>query len=92
MEKHIALLGFKVHDVITDFSGIVTSISFDISGCIQALVCPGLNKDNKIDDSRWYDTKRLEILSKKPVVAVPTFKIVPGGQELPSYESQPKKV
>ncbi len=92
MEKHIALLGFKVRDVVTDFSGVVTSISFDISGCIQALVCPGSNKDNTPGDSRWYDTKRLEMLSKKPVMAAPTFKIVPGGQKLPSYESQPKKV
>lgn len=89
MEKHLRLLGFKVRDVITGFEGTVTSISFDISGCIQAIVQPEADKGMKIEDSRWFGTKRLFAISKDPVTELPTFASVPGGQKLPQFESKP---
>ena len=78
VEKHInRLLGFKVKDRVTGFSGVVTSIGFDLYGCIQAIVHPGLDKDNKFLDSHWLDINRLEIISDKPVMPVPNFSFGP---------------
>jgi hypothetical protein len=45
--------------------------------------------DDKSQSGRWFDTKRLEVLDTTPVMAVPTFERIDGGQELPGYPSQP---
>ena len=72
MEK----IGLKVKDRISGFKGVIISISFDLYGCIQATVQPGLSKEDgkiKYQDGRWFDINRLEITSKKPVMEVPEF-------------------
>jgi hypothetical protein len=89
MQEHLRLLGFKVRDVVSGITGIVTSISFDISGCIQGLVTPEVDKDGKYPDSRWIDTKRLKEIADMSVMPIPTFSSVPGGQELPAYSEKP---
>ena len=38
MQNHFELLGYKVKDSVTGFTGVVTSISFELYGCVQALV------------------------------------------------------
>jgi hypothetical protein len=83
MKEHLKLLGFKVKDAVTGFTGTVTSVTFDLYGCVAALVTPDLDKDRKIGDAQWFDTKRLTAVSKKPVMTVPTFEVVPGGQQRP---------
>lgn len=86
MKEHLKLLGFKVTDIVTGFSGFVTSISFDLYGCVQAVVQPyGLDKDGNSAKGQWFDTKRLTTTESTPVMPVPDFGIVPGGQELPPY-------
>jgi len=87
--KTIELLGLKVKDVVTGFTGIVTTVSFDLYGCVQAIVDPGVDKDQKPMDRMWFDTKRLEVLNQVPVMAVPDFLVVPGGQSLPIHPSNP---
>ncbi len=100
MKEHFDFLGFKVRDVVSGFKGVVTSISFDLYGCVQAVVTPEINKDDKKAESRWFDTKRLIKLSKEPVMAVPTFGAFAepparsfaaprGGQDLPQYPEKP---
>jgi len=89
MREYLKTLGFKVVDSVTGFKGVVTSISFDLYGCVQAIVTPEADKDGKIEESRWFDTKRLIIASKKPVMPIPTFETIPGGQDLPIYPSKP---
>ena len=90
MNEHLKLLGIKVRDKVTGFIGVASSISFDISGCIQAFVVPSKSKDGKLGDGHWFDTKRLKILDANPVTELPTFEIIPGGQELPGYSSKPR--
>lgn len=68
MNEYLELLGFKVRDVVTGFSGTVTSVSFDLYGCVQAIVSPEF-KDGKIGDSHWFDLKRLKVESADPVMA-----------------------
>lgn len=70
---HRNLLGLKVKDAVTGFKGIVTSVTFDLFGCVQALVHPGLNKESLPKDQCWFDVNRLTVINDKPVMAPPTF-------------------
>lgn len=60
LQDYVDLLGYRVRDKVTGFEGVVTSIGFDLYGCVQAVVTPPA-KDGKQEDSRWYDTHRLSI-------------------------------
>ena len=91
MKHHLNLLGYKVKDTVTEFTGVVTTISFDLYGCVQAIVTPGLNEEGKLGEAAWFGTKRLKALSKKPVMELPTFKVVAGGQAKPRFPMTPMK-
>jgi len=74
IDSHIDLLGKTVKDKVTGFKGTVSSVSFDLYGCIQAIITPDVNKDGVVRDSHWYDVSRLEVLEKeKRVMAVPEY-------------------
>lgn len=81
IQESIDLLGKKVEDKITGFKGTVESISFDLYGCIQAVIKPKVNKDGDNVDGRWFDVNRLKVMSAKPVMEVPDFVTVPGPAE-----------
>ena len=85
LETHLSLLGLSVKDRVTDFEGVVTSVSFDLYGCMQALVIPKfIGKDTP--ETRWFDANRLEITSIMSVMPVPDFikaVIEKGGEILP---------
>jgi hypothetical protein len=83
MDEYMKLLGCKVRDLVTGFEGVVSSISFDLYGCIQVIVTPFVDKDGKLGEGRWFDSKRLVVTDRTPVMAVPKFEAVPGGQILP---------
>ena len=89
MKHHLELLGHTVRDVVSDRIGVVVSISFDLSGCVQGYVAPKADKDGKVADGWWCDTKRLIPTSKKPVTPVASFEQVPGGTKLPAPASKP---
>jgi len=73
VKKHLSLLGLKVKDKVTGYTGVVASIGFDLYGCVQAIVNPGMDKDGKLQDSQWFDVNRLEIKDKTPVMKLPNF-------------------
>lgn len=73
IEKHLNLLGFKVEDKVTGFKGVVASVSFDLYGCVQAIVNPGVDKDGKTRDQCWFDIARLTVTSKAPVMDRPNY-------------------
>jgi hypothetical protein len=73
IKKHLVLLGLRVEDKVTGMRGVVASISFDLYGCVQAVLNPGLDKDGKPRDQQWYDVNRLKVLSRKPVMELPNF-------------------
>lgn len=73
MEKHLSILGLKVKDSVTGFTGIATSVSFDLYGCIQCVINPGMNSEGKLGDSLWFDKNRLIILDTTPVMKQPDF-------------------
>lgn len=71
--KHFEMLGMKAVDKVTGFKGIVTSISYDLYGCIQVVVTPEADKDGKLSDGRWFDVTRINIKGKKPVMDLPDY-------------------
>lgn len=83
MKEHLDLLGYVVRDKVTGFAGVVTSVTFDLFGCVQALVSPMAGKDNKMPEREWFDTKRLAQVSNKQVMPAPTFEAIPGGENKP---------
>lgn len=74
-------LGMAVRDRLSGLTGIVVSVSYDVSGCVQGFVRPK-NKDNKISEGFWIDTKQLIMLKYPRAMPVPDFGNPPGAQEL----------
>lgn len=73
MEEHLDILGHRASDKVTGFKGVITTISFDLYGCIQAIITPtDVGKDTS--DSKWFDITRLNIESSVPVMQQPNFK------------------
>lgn len=92
MTEHFSLLGYESRDRITGFAGVVTSISFDLYGCVMGLVTPkGLNEKGELSESRWFDTKRLVATSEAPLMAVPEFVSVAGPEIKPGFASPPQQ-
>jgi len=73
IQESINLLGLPVEDKVTGFKGVVVSVSFDLYGCVQAVIKPKVDKDNKAGDGQWYDVDRLNIISDEPVMNLPAF-------------------
>lgn len=73
MQKYINLLGTTVTDKVTGITGVVTSISFDLYGCVQAIVKQRVQDDGKTPDARWYDVNRLDIVEPTRVMPIPDF-------------------
>jgi len=88
--KHLSLLGLRVQDKVTRFTGVVTSICFDLYGCVQALVHPGMDAQGKIEEQIWFDVTRLEIMNKKPVMAPPNYDIGPQAEGKQGSAEKPK--
>ena len=75
VKKHLDLLGYIVRDKASDYEGVVTSMSFDLYGCIQALVRPvSLDEKGKIQEGMWMDVSRISVISEEPLMDQPGFK------------------
>ncbi len=88
---HLVLLGVKVRDVVTGYEGIVESVSFDLYGCVQAVVRGGLDEKGQPVDGRWFDLKRLIRIGMEPVMEAPVFEAVAGGADKPAFPSMPSR-
>lgn len=73
LKKHLDLLGMRVEDQVTGFKGVVATVGFDLYGCIQAIVNPGIDNEGKLRDSQWFDVNRLRVTSDEPVMKRPEF-------------------
>lgn len=73
VQQHIDLLGLKCKDSVTGLEGVITCISFDLYGCVQAIVHPGMDKDGNLKDTLWFDVARLKVIDQTPVMEQPDF-------------------
>ena len=69
----IDLLGRRAKDKVTGFEGVVSSVSFDLYGCIQIVLVPAKGSDGKLGDAHWFDVQRLTVLDDAPVMRRPDF-------------------
>src|SRR5258708_2383960 len=77
IRQSIDLLGYKVKDKVTTIEGVATSVCFDLFGCIQVAINPGLDKDGKPKESHWYDLNRIERQEGERVMPLPSFAAPP---------------
>jgi hypothetical protein len=71
IQKAFRLLGLRVEDKVTGFKGVLTSVSFDLYGCTQVIINPGINESGKLGASAWFDVNRIRVLATTPVMEVP---------------------
>jgi len=88
VKKHLDLLGHPVEDRVTGFKGVVVSIAFDLFGCVQAVVNPGVDKDEKTRESSWFDIARLKV-TEKPVMERPNFEFTSTPQAIAEGKKGP---
>jgi hypothetical protein len=72
-DEGLSLLGLKVRDKVTGIEGVITSVSFDLYGCVQGLVNTGKDSSGNLMDLHWFDISRLTVKSRTPVMKVPDF-------------------
>lgn len=70
---YLSKIGLKARDRISGFEGVISTIGFDLYGCVQAVLSPEVDKDGELKDNHWFDFKRLEILGKEPALEQPSF-------------------
>ena len=90
VKEHLSKLGLPAVDRITGFKGIVTSVTFDLYGCIQALINPGVDKDGKPQELTWFDIVRLNFTDKTPVMQPPDFELGAVAEGKKGPEAKPK--
>ena len=73
VREHLGLLGLRVRDRVTGFTGVVVTVGFDLYGCIQTVVNPSVGADGKPGESMWFDVGRLEVLHQTPVIEPPDY-------------------
>jgi len=71
VSAHLDLLGRRVADRVTGIEGVVTSVSYDLYGCVQALVVPPASADKARVE--WYDVGRLKTLRGRRAMPLPDF-------------------
>lgn len=76
IEQSLDMLGFRAKDKVGGFEGVITSVSFDLYGCVQLAINPGTKTDGKLDDCYWFDVQRIEITSDRRVIERPHFEAV----------------
>lgn len=61
-------LGSKARDIITGFTGIITSRATYLTGCDQYCIKPQkLMKDGSMQEGVYFDIEQIEILDAKPL-------------------------
>jgi len=82
-------LGYRVKDRVTGIEGVVTSVCFDLYGCIQCILHPGLNESGEIRDTNWFDLNRMIIISDDPVMESPHHSLKRDAKKNRIYDKGP---
>ncbi len=93
IKKHLDLLGYEVKDKVSNYTGVVISMSFDLYGCIQADVRPKelTKEDGTMRPGLWLDVSRLEKTSTAPLMEQPNFEWGPVAEGLKGPANLPSK-
>ncbi len=88
--RGLDLLGLRGRDRVTGFVGVVTSVSYDLYGCVMVVLSPPVDDKGEVHDGKWFDSHRIEVIDGKPVMAAPDFGDVKGPAEKPRMPSGPR--
>lgn len=89
LQQYFDLLGLKAKDKVTGFEGVISSVAFDLYGCVQFVLLPPVDKEGKPKDGHWFDSNRVDLLGKKPVMVVPELKPLARRAETPGPADKP---
>jgi hypothetical protein len=73
VSKTINLLGLRAKDKVTGFEGTISSVCFDLYGCVQCILTPRQDEAGKTPMSQYFDVQRLDIKPEERVMPVPDF-------------------
>ena len=74
VQQSVDFLGKQVKDKISGRKGIVTSVCFDLYGCIQVVINEQRkDKDDKEITFGWIDINRIEIIKNKKIMNCPNY-------------------
>lgn len=57
-------LGLEARDMVTGFTGIITSYCQYLTGCTQVSLTPKMSADGKLPDTQWFDIQRVELTNE----------------------------
>lgn len=63
----------KATDIVTGWKGVITTVSFDLYGCVQAVVTPPAEPGKEYRGGNWFDVNRLVLAEGPPVMPRPLF-------------------
>lgn len=86
VQTTLDMLGKTARERVTGIKGIITSVSFDLYGCVQVTLHSGLDKDSKPIEQFWWDMKRIEITDHNRVMPAPEFVRMETGKEIGAAE------
>ena len=84
IKDSMAKLGLRGKDRVTGFHGVVSSVNFDLYGCVQVALTPPVDATGKPVDGAWYDIKRIDFAER--VMDAPVFEQVAYGAEAGAAE------
>lgn len=58
------VLGSKVKDKVSGYSGIAIARHEFLNGCVRYSVQDKINKDGKLPEEKWFDEGQLEVVGK----------------------------
>ena len=75
IQESINLLGKHGVDKITGYKGVISSVCFDLYGCVQLALTPPATAEGKIESGTWFDVHRVQVQEDAPrVMGVPDFR------------------
>jgi len=87
--KGVEILGSKVKDTITGFTGIATGFITFMYGCNRVQITPQELHDGKSIDPEWFDDQRVQVVEEQKPAVEPTSVSTSGGDErVPSFGSR----
>lgn len=87
LEAAVNLLGATAKDKISGITGVVSSVCFDLYGCVQASLAQKSDDKGAVPASFWLDVSRLELQVVDRVMPVPSFASAAGA--LHAYDHGP---
>jgi len=82
----MVILGSKVKDTLTGFSGIATARTEWLYGCARISIEPTELKDGKPIEAQWFDEQRVEVIKElAPTVSKDSSATSGGPQRDPHY-------